>query len=102
MEKVEMSVIQTIRGFNFKIKTTQDKLRLSFQYAQNRFFILIPLTTISSQIMTSNIYAYYDTCNVCSLVFCVQYTSFFHFSVHVSVTFYNVDGNPALTDLSKD
>lgn len=52
--------------------------------------------------MTLYICVYYDTCNVCSLVFCVQYTLFFLFSVHASVAFCNVGGHSALTDLSKD
>lgn len=36
MEKVEIFVVQVIRGFNLKIKTRQEKLQLSFsfQYAQ--------------------------------------------------------------------
>lgn len=90
-----------IRGFNFKIKTRQEKLCLSFSFqcAQITFFVLIPLTTIPSQIMTSCIYAYYD---VSSLVFCTQYTFFFLFSVHASVPFYNVDYHSEFRDFSRE
>lgn len=46
MEKVEIFVVQVIRGFNFKIKTRQENLQLSFSFQYAQMTILYAQITI--------------------------------------------------------